>query len=43
MTEEQIREIEKDLQSEDFFDDLMHPYDVILELLAEVKRLHHLE
>ena len=43
MDEQRIRAIEKELDSEDLFDELMHPYDLLVELLAEVKRLHNME
>lgn len=43
MTEERIHQIEKELSSEDLFDEYVHVYDLLQELLLEVKRLHKVE
>jgi hypothetical protein len=44
MTDDRVRELDNEINNdEDLFDDLLHPHEIMLELLAEVKRLHNLE
>lgn len=39
MTDERLQEIKAEMDSEDLFDDLMHPFEIMQELLNEVERL----